>query len=111
MRVPFLNLRLMPFGIKSALTNRKNLILALTWRRLFHRESRVFANSLPKSGTHLLNRCLSMLPGMAMAGQHLNVKKNVNTKERILKRLGGGSIVTAHLPFSDGEWAKLQNMG
>ena len=46
-----------------------------------------------------------------MAGQHLNVKKNVNTKERILKRLGGGSIVTAHLPFSDGEWAKLQNMG
>jgi hypothetical protein len=111
MRVPFLNLRIMPFGIRSALTNRKNLILALTWRRLFNREKRVFANSLPKSGTHLLNRCLSLMPGMAYAGQHLNVKKNVNAKEHILKRLGGGCIVTAHLPFSIDEWTKLQSMG
>lgn len=110
MRVPIFNLRLMPFGLSSALTNRKNLFLALTWRRLFYNQKRVFANSLPKSGTHLLNRCLSLMPGMAMSGQHLNVKRNVSAKEFILKHLGGGCIVTAHLPFSEVEWKKLQHM-
>ena len=111
MRVPFLNSRIMPFGIESALTNQKNLILALTWRRLFIRGNRVFANSIPKSGTHLLNRCLSLMPGMAMAGQHLNVKRNVSKKETTLKNIGGGCIVTAHLPYSDEEWMKLDRMG
>lgn len=110
MRVPILNLRLMPFGLVSALTNRKDLFMALTWRRLFYHQKRVFANSLPKSGTHLLNRCLSRMPGMAMSGQHLNVKRNVSAREFTLRRLGGGCIVTAHLPFSEVEWKKLQTM-
>lgn len=112
MRVPFLNLRIMPFGIESALTNKKNLMLALTWRRLFNNhKDRIFSNSLPKSGTHLLNRCLILMPGMFMAGQHLNAKRNVYKKETALRNLGGGCIVTAHLPYSDEQRKKLDEMG
>jgi hypothetical protein len=101
----------MPFGMENALANRKDLILALTWRRLFNHGSRVFVNSLPKSGTHLLNRCLSIMPGMAYAGYHLNARKTVKAKEGILKRLGGGCFVSAHLPFSERDWVGLQDLG
>lgn len=111
MRIPLLNLRVTPFGLENALTNRKDLILALTWRRLFNHGSRVFVNSLPKSGTHLLNRCLSLMPDMAYAGYHLNARKTVKLKEKILKRLGGGCFVSAHLPFSKRDWTGLQDLG
>lgn len=108
MRIPFINLRIMPFGLKSALNNQRDLILALTWRRVLNRNARVFANSIPKAGTHLLNRCLSLLPGMASSGLHI---ENLNSKQSILNRLGGACFVSAHLPFSNDGWTKLQTMG
>lgn len=108
MRIPVLYIRKMPFGIKSTLNNQKDLILAITWHRMFNRENRVFANSIPKSGTHLLNRCLSLMPEMAYSGLHI---KSVNAKEYIHKQLGGGCFVSGHLPFSDDGWMKLQKMG
>jgi hypothetical protein len=39
------------------------------------------------------------------------VRQDGHTKEYLLKRLGGGCFVSAHLPFSEEGWMKLQTMG
>lgn len=63
---------------------------------------RVLANARPKAGTYLLKRVLSLLPGIYEIPIFINYFDKVNweKKEEILKNLGRGRFVMAHIPYS-----------
>lgn len=61
---------------------------------------RVLANSIPKSGTHLLARCLEQFPGLIDSGVHLKPETQTAALETTLSALYTGSFATAHLPFT-----------
>jgi len=85
----------------------------LYWRR----GERVFVNSIPKAGTHLLSSIIEEIPGFMNSRVHLNIehvsqKRTGNLKLSnfvlnthklgiILDRINGGQFVTAHLPWSE----------
>lgn len=95
--------------------------------------SAVIINSLPKSGTNLLVRLMSMLPGMQHAGFHIGhstSKEGAATEEKeipvgvdmprmfplnqVAQPLGllkAGQYVSAHLPYSDALDTYLQQAG
>jgi hypothetical protein len=103
------------FGFRNAIINRIKIIWSLTGRRITGRRNRIFANSFPKSGTHLLIRCLSLMPGLMYSGQHINYYRNnqqqsVQTKEAILKSIGSNCFVSAHLPYTVDNALRLQQM-
>ena len=57
-------------------------------------------NSIPKSGTHLLRRCLALMPGMMYSGIHINrVRYNqyqdIYAREQLLTRFGRGVLCRA----------------
>jgi hypothetical protein len=58
---------------------------------------RVLANSIPKAGTFLLQRCLLALPGGFDAGLHLDLRQPVDEMRARLAALPDGAVVTAHL--------------
>ena len=61
---------------------------------------RVFANSIPKAGTNLINRILKMVPGTVdWWTYHLDEKIPDIMKQ--LASVKRGQIVTAHLPWSE----------
>jgi hypothetical protein len=60
---------------------------------------RVFANSIPKSGTHLLRRCLSLFPMLSDPGIHLDLETGVAETDQRLGEAEPGQIVTGHLPY------------
>lgn len=58
---------------------------------------RVLANSVPKAGTHLLQRCLLALPGLVDGHGHVDISQE---PADILARLAGlppGGVATGHL--------------
>jgi hypothetical protein len=74
---------------------------------------RVLANSLPKSGTHLVTALLDRLPDMRYSGHHLtayDVTRNGTTDWTALRRrlasVRTGQYVSAHLPA----WPELFEM-
>jgi hypothetical protein len=58
------------------------------------------ANSIPKSGTHLLARCLELCPGIIDSGVHINRRTDINHLRTTLAELPRSSFATAHLPFT-----------
>jgi hypothetical protein len=81
------------------------------------KSNRIFVNSIPKSGTHLVTALLTEVDGLKNSGVHIKtyeVNKNAsksplrNSKfsldeyalENILKRIRLGQVVTSHLPYN-----------
>lgn len=70
-------------------------------------EPPLIANSMPKSGTHLLVRLLSILPKTANAGEFLSTRQLGGTDgpkvaaelQRRLAKVRPGTYVTAHMPW------------
>lgn len=57
----------------------------------------IFVNSVPKAGTHLLKRCLELLPGVADAGLHVDISQSVAEMQARLARLAPGQVASGHL--------------
>jgi hypothetical protein len=57
----------------------------------------VLANSIPKAGTHLLKKSLSLLPGLTSADVHLDINLETGYMRRLLQEAPPGAIVTGHL--------------
>jgi len=72
---------------------------------------KVLVNSIPKAGTHLLIRCLTLFPGIIDAGCHVEETIGLSAMKETLQRLGGGCLVSAHLPFTDERSDLLANLG
>ena len=87
---------------------------SLYWRPLYGKERRAFVTSIPKSGTHLVERCLRLMPGMHHSGRLLMARqgrhRDVQDAEPILQRLGTGCFVMAHIPFSEERRAILDRL-
>lgn len=67
----------------------------------------VVANGIPKSGTHLLVRCLTLFPALSYSGLHYTSgTPDRAVIERFLRRTGKGRFMAAHLYWSD-ECARL----
>jgi hypothetical protein len=90
---------------------------------VFYDPPRVFLNSIPKAGTHLLNNILDEMPGIQNSGIHIK-KYEVNTLSKsplnnadfefdnnafksIAGRVNDGQFFTAHLPAADALLASL----
>ncbi len=56
---------------------------------------RIFANSMPKSGTHLLRRILSMMPGVLDRWTY-HYDQNIAPYSKQLSCAKGGQIISAH---------------
>ena len=112
-----------PFSLKTprriaacfaaSLLNKKDRLLALTLYRMIGDRPRCFVNTIPKAGTHLIERCMALLPGMRPAGYHLRPGsgRDVGNSLRFLASIGHGCFVTAHLPFSGERLSLLEQMG
>ena len=62
---------------------------------------RIIANSIPKGGTHLLTRCLSLFPELTYTGTHYTRGQiEANELEFLLKKTGKGRFTAAHLWWS-----------
>jgi len=62
---------------------------------------RIIANSVPKAGTHLLIRCLSLFPRLTYTGIHYTKGSTENGQlESLLKRTGKSRFSAAHLWWS-----------
>ncbi len=73
----------------------------MTISRRDHDGPRVLANSIQKTGTHLLIKSLSLFPDLAL--YHDGVL-SLDDHPRLLgglRRVGGGTFVAAHLKYSD----------
>ncbi len=65
----------------------------------FDRRRRVLANSVPKSGTHLLQRCLLSLPGLSDGHVHVDISQTEADILARLARLPVGGVATGHLVY------------
>jgi len=85
---------------------------------------RVFANSFPKGGTHLLSALLGELPRMMFSGVHCaagDVTGGADRPEpdnmdwgglrRTLGRVNRGQFMTAHFPYVEGLAQELDRLG
>lgn len=79
---------------------------------------RVLANSVPKSGTHLLTALLGALPDMRYSGHHLTAYEFAGDGRidwacvgRRLTPIRPGQYVSSHLPASDDLFGALVSMG
>lgn len=61
----------------------------------------VLANSIPKGGTHLLTRCLSLFPRLSYSGIHFKRgSARRDQLESLIRRNGKGRFMAAHLWWS-----------
>jgi hypothetical protein len=85
---------------------------------------RVFANSFPKGGTHLLSALLGELPRMMFSGVHCaagdftggapRAEPGNTDWDRLRRTLGSvnrGQFMTAHFPYVDGLGEELDTLG
>ncbi|MBC2714659.1 MAG: sulfotransferase domain-containing protein [Desulfobacteraceae bacterium] len=93
----------------------------------------IFVDSLPKSGTHLLARALTMLPGIAHSGTHLerrsiarfvdpdidypvegrediDIQNDIVWIERLLASIPSGQFLTAHMNYHPKTHAALKSL-
>jgi hypothetical protein len=61
------------------------------------RRPAVLANSVPKAGTHLLLKSLSLFPSLSMSGVHVDMRLDPHALKRTLRTVRSGCVVTAHL--------------
>jgi hypothetical protein len=57
----------------------------------------IFVNSVPKAGTHLLKRCLELLPGVSDAFLHVDISQPLEQMQARLARLLPGEVASGHL--------------
>lgn len=101
---------------RESVENRGRRLASVTWRRAFGTGNRVLANSLPKSGTHLLSRCLNLMPDLSFSGyfisyvHHNTVRQDLVSKEQTLARVGRGCYVGAHIPYSGRDLAVVERL-
>lgn len=67
---------------------------------------RILANSVPKAGTHLLKKCLGLLPDVFDTRIHLDIGLDAQTLQAHLESAANGGFFTAHLPY----WAPYIKM-
>jgi hypothetical protein len=98
---------------------------ALARTNVFYPPPRVFANSFPKAGTHLLSTLLASLPRMMFSGTHAALGDFTTDPERhgspdavrwaaLRKRLDSsrnGQFVTGHFPAVEGLSGLLDELG
>ena len=77
--------------IRSLLVNRQ---------RAHHHGPRIVANSIPKSGTHLLTRCLQLLPDVEDSGLRIRGRMKPQSLVKRLDQVGGGCFIPLHLVFT-----------
>ena len=99
--------------IIDSIVHNRNRLLALTVHRMKGDRHRCFANTIPKAGTHLIERCLWLMPGIHPAGCHLRAGsgKDVRNMLWFLRLIGQGCFVTAHLAFSEERLSILESLG
>lgn len=68
---------------------------------LWQDRPKVLVNSVPKSGTHLLSRCLSLMPGMVEVPVALNRPLGLADLRSKLERVHRGSFVKGHVHFTE----------
>jgi sulfotransferase 6B1 len=89
-------------AIKSSLRNLTRYPIPLTKRELtaYKNGAKVFINSLPKSGTFLLRRTLSLLPTFAPRWSYHGLVPETPQLERKIKNIRPGQYVSGHLYWS-----------
>jgi hypothetical protein len=58
---------------------------------------KVLANSVPKAGTHLLKKSLSLLPGLMDSGIHMDMNLKPEEFGEAVKKIRPGTIATGHM--------------
>jgi len=74
-------------------------------------EPRILANSVPKAGTHLLEKCLSLFPGLSDSGIHVDMNLSPEALRETLGKIESGLFVSGHLPGSRFCIRLLQELG
>jgi hypothetical protein len=69
-------------------------------KEAFRHGPRIFANSIPKSGTNLLARMLNLLPGVASRWTY-HYDEQYGDIFKQLSNIRHGQVITAHLPWSE----------
>ena len=72
---------------------------------------RILANSIPKAGTHLLARCLTLLPGITDSGLRLRGRVRYESLEARLRLVGGGCFIPAHVYYTAHREQLLSDLG
>lgn len=72
---------------------------------------RILSNSIPKSGTHLLTRCLWLLPGVEDSDLRIRGRIKPETLGKRLNQVGGGCFIPLHLAFTPERKQLLTDLG
>jgi hypothetical protein len=80
-------------------------------------KKKIFINSMPKAGTHLIKLIVTLFEGYRNSFQHIDINEiNLNTKKYVnvenfklskkrllskLKQIKNGQVVTGHLPYNN----------
>lgn len=78
---------------------------------------RVFVNSVPKAGTHLLAVALKAIPGIRDSGVFLSHLAHDGSQRCLvdsletLERVRSGYFVSGHMPWASGDEALLESLG
>ena len=72
---------------------------------------KILANSIPKAGTHLLTRCLTLLPGITDSGLRLRGRVHDHSLESRLRLVGGGCFMPAHVFYTEQRDQILSDLG
>ena len=100
--------------LSDSLLNKARILNAVTLRHLHMGQPRILMNTVPKSGTHLLRKCLELMPGIVYSGIHINhirfhQYQSLVSRQSDLKRVGRGVFVSSHIPFSDSDHELLKH--
>jgi len=71
---------------------------------------KIFANSIPKSGTHLLRHILAMMPGIIDRWTY-HYAENIVPYKKQLRCAKKGQIISAHMPWENGLGDYLEEVG
>ncbi|WLE98602.1 MAG: sulfotransferase domain-containing protein [Candidatus Electrothrix communis] len=105
------------FSKKQTLINYCNKFISLSRCCVTDKKGGLLLNSMPKSGTHLLERIVSSLPGIQNSGffySHISYGKykvNLTEKKRILSLLNRKYFVGTHMPFAKQDCRTLNELG
>lgn len=103
------NLRFFLWGSFGRLQTIENHALRWrAWLRGFVSDGHggILLNSIPKSGTHLLERLINSMPSLYRSGHFIShvhhgiVEQSLNDNRRVLIRLPNKAVISTHMPFS-----------
>lgn len=113
------NLRFFLWGSFGRLQTIENHALRWrAWLKGFVTETHggILFNSIPKSGTHLLERLINSLPHLYKSGHFVShihhgiVEQSLNDNHRILMRSPKHAVISTHMPFSAVDRDLLRNL-